>query len=45
MSIRWVTLSAVSYEPYCTVQGVVKHIADVGTAYWYVPSRRGRNDI
>ncbi|KAH9935915.1 SelR domain-containing protein [Epithele typhae] len=34
MSIRWVTLHAVSYEPYCTVQGVVKHIADVGTAFW-----------
>ncbi len=55
MSIRWVNQSAVSYEPYCTVQGiqkslsevtslivcpssgVVKHISDVGTAYWYVP--------
>ncbi|RDX54293.1 hypothetical protein OH76DRAFT_1398612 [Lentinus brumalis] len=34
MSIRWVNQSAVSYEPYCTVQGVVKHISDVGTAYW-----------
>ncbi|RPD64371.1 hypothetical protein L226DRAFT_603900 [Lentinus tigrinus ALCF2SS1-7] len=36
MSIRWVSQSAVSYEPYCTVQGVVKHISDVGNAYWYV---------
>ncbi|KAI0793923.1 hypothetical protein C8Q74DRAFT_543605 [Fomes fomentarius] len=34
MSIRWVNQMAVSYEPYCTVQGAMKHISDVGTAYW-----------
>ncbi|TBU49185.1 hypothetical protein BD309DRAFT_852116 [Dichomitus squalens] len=39
MSIRWVQERAVSYGPYCTVQGVLKQIADVGTAYWYVNFR------
>ena len=36
MSIRWVQERAVTYGPYCTVQGVLKQVADVGTACWYV---------
>ncbi|OSD03068.1 hypothetical protein PYCCODRAFT_1434945 [Trametes coccinea BRFM310] len=34
MNIRWFNQMAVTYEPYCTVQGVLKHVSDVGTAYW-----------
>ncbi|KAI9064117.1 hypothetical protein FKP32DRAFT_1591529 [Trametes sanguinea] len=34
MNVRWFNQMAVTYEPYCTVQGVLKHASDVGTAYW-----------
>ncbi|KAI0367027.1 hypothetical protein BV20DRAFT_1001359 [Pilatotrama ljubarskyi] len=34
MNIRWYYQMAVTYEPYCTVQGVLKHLSDVGSAYW-----------
>ncbi|KAI0766916.1 hypothetical protein BD413DRAFT_568049 [Trametes elegans] len=34
MSMRWYNQMAVVYEPYCTAQGVVKHVSDVGTALW-----------
>ncbi|KAH9852137.1 hypothetical protein C2E23DRAFT_827684 [Lenzites betulinus] len=34
MNIRWYNQMAVTYGPYCTVQGVVKHFSDVGSAYW-----------
>ncbi|KAI0741400.1 hypothetical protein C8Q80DRAFT_1109851 [Daedaleopsis nitida] len=36
MSMRWVNEKAVSYEPYCTAQGAVKQVSDVGTAFWYI---------
>ncbi|KAI0629246.1 hypothetical protein C8Q77DRAFT_1065995 [Trametes polyzona] len=36
MNVKWVAQRSVTYEPYCTVQGVVKHISDVGTAYWCI---------
>ncbi|KAL1941111.1 hypothetical protein VTO73DRAFT_7323 [Trametes versicolor] len=34
MNVRWFSQMAVTYGPYCTTQGVLKHLADVGTAYW-----------
>ncbi|KAI0675493.1 hypothetical protein C8Q78DRAFT_1160502 [Trametes maxima] len=34
MNLRWYNQMMVTYEPYCTVQGVLKHVSDVGTAYW-----------
>ncbi|KAI0819683.1 hypothetical protein BC628DRAFT_1401598 [Trametes gibbosa] len=34
MNIRWFNQMSVTYEPYCTAQGVLKHISDVGSAYW-----------
>ncbi|KAI0641914.1 hypothetical protein C8Q79DRAFT_1113248 [Trametes meyenii] len=35
MNLRWYKQMMVTYETYCTVQGVLKHVSDVGTAYWY----------
>ncbi|EMD37535.1 hypothetical protein CERSUDRAFT_114165 [Gelatoporia subvermispora B] len=35
MNARWYANQAVSYEPFCTAQGALKQVADVGTAYWY----------
>ncbi|KAI8985552.1 hypothetical protein BD414DRAFT_488459 [Trametes punicea] len=34
LNLRWFDKGAVTYDPYCTIQGVLKHISDVGTAYW-----------
>ncbi|KAH9888857.1 hypothetical protein C8Q73DRAFT_708429 [Cubamyces lactineus] len=34
MNVRWFQQMSVTFEPYCTAQGVLKHLSDVGTAYW-----------
>ncbi|OCH89019.1 hypothetical protein OBBRIDRAFT_794688 [Obba rivulosa] len=34
MNSRWYMNGAVTYEPFCTAQGALKQIADVGNAYW-----------
>ncbi|KAI0352341.1 hypothetical protein OH77DRAFT_800663 [Trametes cingulata] len=34
MNVRWYNQMAVTYEPYCTAQGVLKQFSDVGSALW-----------
>lgn len=34
MNAQWYVQQAVSFQPFCTAQGVIKQISDVGTALW-----------
>ncbi|KAI0930549.1 hypothetical protein AcV5_007233 [Taiwanofungus camphoratus] len=34
MNARWYVEMAVTYEPFCTAQGIVKQVADVSTSIW-----------